>query len=168
MRAGVVGAYFFDDQERVVAEARKSAQVTHAHPDGQAGAIAVALACAYATWPRAHHDVGLLDWVCRLTPSGPTRVGLERARQLPLDGPMFRAMALGTGERVLSCDTVPFSLYCAARCLDDFSSAMWTTVSGFGDRDTTCAIVGGIAAMRCAIPSEWRAAREPLGRRPPL
>ena len=41
---------------------------------------------------------------------------------------------------------------------------MWATVSGLGDRDTTCAIVGGIIAMhpRCEIPKEWSEAREPL------
>ncbi len=42
---------------------------------------------------------------------------------------------------------------------------MWLTVSGLGDRDTTCAIVGGIVSMFTGaegIPSEWREAREPL------
>jgi hypothetical protein len=42
---------------------------------------------------------------------------------------------------------------------------MWTTVAGLGDRDTTCAIVGGIVALSAApatIPSTWVAAREPL------
>src|SRR5262249_47308079 len=39
MRAAPVGAYFADDPEAVVEHARASAEVTHAHPDGQAGAI---------------------------------------------------------------------------------------------------------------------------------
>jgi len=42
---------------------------------------------------------------------------------------------------------------------------MWTTVSGLGDRDTTCAIVGGIVASAVghdAIPADWLAAREQL------
>jgi ADP-ribosylglycohydrolase len=49
--------------------------------------------------------------------------------------------------------------------LTDFEGALWTTVSGFGDRDTTCAIVGGIVSLavgRGALPSEWLAARESL------
>ena len=42
---------------------------------------------------------------------------------------------------------------------------MWQTVAGLGDRDTTCAIVGGIVA--CAgpvwgIPDEWLRRREDL------
>jgi ADP-ribosylglycohydrolase len=42
---------------------------------------------------------------------------------------------------------------------------MWQTVSALGDRDTTCAIVGGIVSVQLGengIPAEWRAAREPL------
>jgi len=40
---------------------------------------------------------------------------------------------------------------------------MWQTVSGLGDRDTTCAIAGGIvAAAGAAVPEEWRACREAL------
>src|SRR5581483_970505 len=37
MRAAPIGGYFADDLERVAAEARASAEVTHAHPEGQAG-----------------------------------------------------------------------------------------------------------------------------------
>ena len=48
MRAAPVGAYFAGDPAAVIREARASAEVTHAHPDGQAGAVAVALAAA---WP---------------------------------------------------------------------------------------------------------------------
>lgn len=39
---------------------------------------------------------------------------------------------------------------------------MCTTVSGLGDRDTTCAIVGGIVALAVEIPSAFTRAREPL------
>ncbi len=41
----------------------------------------------------------------------------------------------------------------------------WTTVSGLGDRDTTCAIVGGIVALAVGpegIPREYVQSREPL------
>ena len=80
--------------------------------------------------------------------------------------PETAASMLGNGERVLSCDTVPFALWCAARHLDNFEEAMWTTVAGLGDRDTTCAIAGGIVALSAgaaSIPVTWLAAREPVG-----
>jgi ADP-ribosylglycohydrolase len=60
---------------------------------------------------------------------------------------------------------VPFVLWCAGEYLSDFEKAMWNTVSGLGDRDTTCAMVGGIVACYTgpeAIPIEWIKRREPL------
>jgi ADP-ribosylglycohydrolase len=60
---------------------------------------------------------------------------------------------------------VPFSLWCASRHLDRYEEALWATVSGLGDRDTTCAIVGGIVALRVGaegLPRDWLARREPL------
>ncbi|RYX84064.1 ADP-ribosylglycohydrolase family protein [bacterium] len=62
-------------------------------------------------------------------------------------------------------DTVPFCCWCAATQSSDFSEAMWLTVAGLGDRDTTCAIVGGIigaGSAKEAIPTEWLARREQL------
>jgi ADP-ribosylglycohydrolase len=44
----------------------------------------------------------------------------------------------------------------------DFETALWTTVAGWGDQDTTRAIIGGIVAARLPVPDEWLARREPL------
>ena len=42
---------------------------------------------------------------------------------------------------------------------------MWTTVAALGNRDTTCAIVGGIVASTGApIPEHFAQAREALSR----
>lgn len=169
MRAAPVGAYFADDPERVIEQARDSAAVTHAHAEGQAGAIAVALAAAGAcTLPR-HPDLGwqLLERAAARTPAGPTQQGLHKALALPRGCSVELAVsALGSGSRVVSEDTVPFALWCVAQHPDDYEAALWLTVSGLGDRDTTCAIVGGIVALVCGpggIPAPWLAAREPLG-----
>lgn len=169
MRVAPIGAYFADDLDAVVAEARASAVVTHAHPEGQAGAVAAALAAAYA-WQRrgearAAGGAALLSFVLERTPPGETHTGIARALALP-EGTSVQTAArtLGAGERVTAMDTVPFSLWCAARWLHDFEEALWTTVAGLGDRDTTCAIVGGIVALSApeSIPAAWREAREPL------
>jgi ADP-ribosylglycohydrolase len=48
MRVALLGAYFADDEERLVDEAVRSAVVTHAHRDGQAGAVAIAVAAGWA------------------------------------------------------------------------------------------------------------------------
>jgi ADP-ribosylglycohydrolase len=167
MRVAPVGAYFADDLDAVVEHADASAGVTHAHPDGRAGAVAVALAAAGAWRSRESGEVvDLLELALERTPAGPTREGLARARVLSLDVPVARAAAvLGNGSQVISSDTVPFSLWCASRHLHSYADAFWTTVSALGDRDTTCAIVGGIVALsggRESIPPEWISAREPL------
>lgn len=164
MRAAPVGAYFADDVPRATEEARRSAEVTHAHPDGQAGAIAVAVAAALTS-----SGVGateLLRATTQHVPPGPTRDGLTRAAALPFDtSPMEAAAQLGCGSRCLSMDTVPFALWCAARHLDDYEAALWCTVSGLGDRDTTCAIAGGVVALRVGadgLPAQWLERREAL------
>jgi ADP-ribosylglycohydrolase len=172
MRVAPVGAYFADDLDALVDHARASAEVTHAHPDGQAGAVAAALGAAYAClWREDRGQVdgkGLLDFVLDRTPPSATREMIERAAQIGAHEPVEVAMwSLGTGSKVTAADTVPFSLWCAARHLGDYEEALWTTVSGLGDRDTTCAIVGGIVALSCdraAIPAAWLAAREGIRR----
>ncbi len=99
------------------------------------------------------------------TPDSLTRAYVQQAATLPLEYDVRTAVsALGNGTKMFSQDTVPFALWCAARHLGAFEEALWTTVSGLGDRDTTCAIVGGILACDPAveIPAGWLAAREDL------
>ncbi len=165
MRVSPIGAYFADDLALVVAHAAASADPTHAHPEGRAGAIAVAVATAVAcTHGRAASAERLLDEVLGRTPEGPTREGLVYARRLGFGVDLrTAASALGNGARVTAADTVPFSVWAAARHLHDFEEAMWTTVAALGDRDTTCAIVGGIVASTGApVPPHFMSAREPL------
>jgi ADP-ribosylglycohydrolase len=175
MRAAPLGAFFACDPDEVIVEqARRSAEVTHHHPDGQAGAIAVALAAAFETRRREHgqpvtETTGkeLMAFVGRHVPAGPTAQGLDRARVMLEEGASVIKVAgeLGSGFAVLSSDTVPFSIFCAASCLGRYEDAIWTTLEGLGDRDTTCAIVGGIVASGSgadAIPRDWLRRREQL------
>jgi ADP-ribosylglycohydrolase len=169
MRSAPIGAYFADDIERVVAEAKASAEVTHAHPDGQTGAIAVALASAWMV-AQGHEAKSsghaLVEFVLEHLPKTETYHRLKRALELPLNlSPLMAASALGNGLQVITSDTVPFCLWCATRHPDNYQEAMWSTVSVYGDIDTNCAIVGGIVALsagRESIPQEWLKAREPF------
>jgi ADP-ribosylglycohydrolase len=167
MRVAPLGAYFADDLEAAAAHAERSAIVTHAHAEGRAGAIAVAIAAA-GGWRCGQGDEGVdpLDLALEWTPEGETRAALERARALPLDAPVPEAVErLGNGSLVIAPDTVPFALWCAARHLDSYTEAIWSTISGLGDVDTTCAIVGGIVALATGldgIPADWRSCREPI------
>jgi ADP-ribosylglycohydrolase len=163
MRAAPIGGYFAGEPERAAREAKKSALITHAHPEGQAGAIAVAVAAAIAASAGFPYGNAFLSEVAKLIPDGETRDGVQHAMQIPpVD--LKRAIAeLGTGWRVSAQDTVPFCLWCAAHNLDSFEAALWKTAEGAGDRDTTCAIVGGITALSAGkVPDEWIARREPF------
>jgi ADP-ribosylglycohydrolase len=170
MRAAPVGAYFAGDFGAVVEQARRSAEVTHAHPDGIAGAIAVATAAAWAVEQSYSADAkqpdALFACVLDYTPDGMTRRGIESAARLPLDVWEYHAAEkLGNGTQVRSSDTVPFCLWTAARHLDDFTEALWTAARTGGDADTTGAIIGGIVALavgREGLPINWLARREEL------
>jgi ADP-ribosylglycohydrolase len=163
MRAGPVGAYFADDLEQAAAQAAASAEVTHAHPEGISGAIAVALAAAWACRSRA--GASLFEVVLPALPVGEVRRRCEEAARCPASmPPVEAAAALGSGREVLAEDTVPFCLWCAAAFSDSYEEALWATVSGLGDRDTTCAIVGSIVGLRAPVPQAWLAAREALPR----
>ena len=83
MRVAPLGAYFADDLVQVREQALASAAPTHAHPDGQAGAVAVAIAAAMAWHLTERPDAGLLfRTVLAHTPEGPTRQGIEKASEL--------------------------------------------------------------------------------------
>jgi ADP-ribosylglycohydrolase len=78
------------------------------------------------------------------------------------------AYVLGNGASVLAHETVPFTLWAAARFIDDYPAAITACIVAGGDVDTTAAIVGGIVAAytgvgtRGGVPLDWLAAREPL------
>jgi ADP-ribosylglycohydrolase len=170
MRVAPLGAYFADDLAMVVQQAQYSAEVTHLHPDGIAGAIAVAVAAALAwQWKvseRAPDFASFLQEALNYIPPGNVKEGIRLAQSIGPNLPArMAASVLGNGSQVSAQDTVPFCLWCAAKWLDNYEEALWQTVSGLGDRDTTCAIVGGIVAVYSGeenIPTEWLSSREPL------
>ncbi|HEY42385.1 MAG TPA: ADP-ribosylglycohydrolase family protein [Anaerolineae bacterium] len=162
MRAAPIGAYFTSDPERAAVEARRSAAVTHAHPEGQAGAMAVAAAAAIVSSPIQPIGTALLREVLFYVPASRTREGIVEATRIDPDEHQRAIAVLGTGNQVAAFDTVPYCLWVVAYHAPDFETALWTTVAGLGDRDTTCAIVGGIVAISTTIPAEWLERREPL------
>lgn len=169
MRVAPIGAYFADDPTAVVENAAWSAVVTHAHDDAAAGATAVAVGAAIAARSQgsaASAPADFIDEVIDATPSGRVLGGLHQARALaPRDDVQYAAYQLGNGAQVTAYDTVPFVIWSAARRLDDFEDAIWRTIEGGGDVDTTSAMVGGIVAARVGIdgiPPLWLEHREPF------
>ncbi|MEV5508061.1 ADP-ribosylglycohydrolase family protein [Streptomyces orinoci] len=169
MRVAPLGAWFHGDPTAAGEQARLSALTTHAHPEAVAGAVAVATAAALAAAgegreapPRSE----FLREVADRVPQSDVRSGILVAARLPEHTSVRHAASvLGSGALISAPDTVPFALWSAAGHLDDLHEALWQTVAGWGDRDTTCAIAGGIVAARTGtdgIPPAWHRTREAL------
>lgn len=170
MRVAPVGAYFFDNPARTMKMATASAVVTHAHPEGIAGAVAVALATATAISKRGQPEreavAVIFETVRTFVSEGRTAAGIATAHKLGFETPVRKAVELlGNGSDISCMDTVPFCLWNACRCIADYREAIISTIEAGGDCDTNAAIVGGIVAGYgglAAIPQDWLAAREPL------
>jgi ADP-ribosylglycohydrolase len=167
MRVAPIGGYFADDLGRVAREADASAEVTHAHPEGRAGAIAVAVAAARASQMRGHEVArgDLLRPAIEYTPPGKTRDGLQAALTLSPETEIEDAvLLLGNGSKVTAPDTVPLAVWLAERCAEDLPAGLWAVIEAGGDVDTVGAMVGGVVALHAprTIPQTWFALREPL------
>ncbi len=163
------GERFFGPSNEVLPQARLSAEVTHAHAEGIAGAIAVAAAAALA-WRRRDASGALgRDWIAAVrdaVPRGYTRDAVAEALDVPSDATIVEAaQTLGNSSAVTAPDTVPLRLWVVAHASRGFEKALWHTVSALGDRDTTCAIVGGVLALMTGpdgIPQRRLQSREAL------
>ena len=168
MRVAPLGAYFADDIDSLVENAKLSAEITHAHPEGIAGAIAVAVATSIAvnaTEKIDYHD--FIDGVLEHVPDSLVRTNIAKGHDVPPETEIWTGVVavLQNGSGVSAQDTVPLVIWVAATCLDDFESAMWKLIDARGDVDTTCAMVGGIIACfvgQDGIPQKWIAQREKL------
>ena len=170
MRIAPLGAYFADDIPKLITETTKATETTHAHPEGIAGAIAVAVATAIA-WQNRDNLLSRGDFIEHILPhipQGDVRLNCLLAQKLP-DSEHIAiheiVARIGNGSNVTAQDSVPYVLYCAGEKPNQFEDAFWLTASGGGDVDTTCAMVGGIVAMTVGmdgLPTEWIKRREPL------
>lgn len=170
MRIAPLGAYFADNLNLVIEQAQHSAEVTHMHPEGIAGAIAVAVAAALV-WRHKVQGmmlgrVDLLNLMLPHIPDSTIRHKTEAAANLPI-GTTFQKAAdkLGNGRPAIAQQTVPFALWAAAECLTNYEQAIERTAYVGGDIDTNCAIVGGIVVMSTGvegIPAKWLSQREAL------
>ncbi|MEW5722440.1 MAG: ADP-ribosylglycohydrolase family protein [Thermodesulfobacteriota bacterium] len=137
MRVSPVG-FAFDSVERVLAEAKKSAQVTHNHPEGIKGAQATALAIYLARTGADKNEI-------RNEVSG--RFGYRLDRTLDEIRPHYYF-------HVSSQRSVPESILCFLEATD-FEDALRNAVSLGGDADTMACIAGGLAeAFYRTIPPD--------------
>ncbi|MHC4839647.1 MAG: ADP-ribosylglycohydrolase family protein [Planctomycetota bacterium] len=167
MRAAPLGAYFSDDPQLAASEAILATEVTHGHPEGIAGGVAVAVAAALAVKAElsAEGRMSFLSACIEMTPESDVKKLASKALKMDFGHSVATAVSeLGNGSRITAMDTVPLCLWTAAKYLGNFETAMHELSAIGGDRDTNCAIVGGIIGARddCVIPPEWLEFREDL------
>jgi len=171
MRVAPLGGYYANDLFPLSSEAGASSTVTHTHPEGIAGTIAVAAAAAMSWRLRdlrgPERTQAFFGEVLKMIPESDVKRKTLLASKMPQTAAAQDvAKAVGCGELVTAPDTVPFCIWAAAHHLDDYVEALAETIRVGGDCDTNAAIVGGIVALsvgREGIPADWLSAREPLG-----
>ena len=164
MRATCIGAYFHDDPKLCLENAEKSAQVTHFNLEAICGAMATAKATALATQVgRLQLQLGgneFIREVAQHLPDCDTKSKILKGLQLSKDAhPETLSKVLGNGTGIMAQDTVPLAIWMAAHHLHSFEESLWQTIQVLGDRDTLCAIVGGITVMSSGketIPLSWK------------
>jgi ADP-ribosyl-[dinitrogen reductase] hydrolase len=137
MRVSAVG-FAFESIEEVMAQAKRSAEVSHNHPEGIKGAQATALAVFLA---RKGEDKATI------------RKQIETRFAYPLDGCVEEIRADYCFD--VTCQgSVPESIV-AFLDAKDYASAVKNAISLGGDADTMACIAGGIAqAYYKAIPAD--------------
>ena len=137
MRVGPVG-FAFDSQEAVLAQAKRSAEVTHNHPEGIKGAQATALAIWLARTGRSKEEIR--REIAQL-------FGYDLDRRLDDIRPGYQFDQSCQG-------TVPQAIIAFLESAD-FEDAVRKAVSLGGDSDTLACIAGSIAqAFYRHIPPE--------------
>lgn len=149
MRAPVVALFFAADPDKVVAAARGSAEVTHAHPLGIEGAVLIAVATHALLRSRSVPQVvAEVGEQCRL----PDLLGRLRAAAAWLaDGaePDPRDVAAQLGNGMTAATSCVSALYIGLRHLDrGFDTMMRFVISCGGDVDTLGAMAGALWGAR--------------------
>ena len=138
-------AWFDDDEQRVMELAKRSAEVTHNHPEGIKGAQATAMAILWAR-------------------SGIPRNRIRRDIEKQFDYDLSKSVdeIRETYQYNETCQgTVPEAIRCFLEA-QSFEDAIRNAISIGGDSDTLAAITGSIAEGKWGVP-EWMR-EEVLGR----
>ena len=145
MRAAPFGVWFRNDLKTLVEIVKVDSAITHASEEAEAGAIAIALAAAFA----ANRDTkNLSERICDQLPESKVKTVVHSLTSL-VDAkhiaPSAALSILGTKADVRQ--TVPAALYCFMRC-KTYWDGVETAIRAGGDADTTAAIVGALFGAR--------------------
>jgi poly(ADP-ribose) glycohydrolase ARH3 len=152
MRVAPVAVRFYNNTVALAAQARRSARVTHAHPEGIDGAAVQAAAVAGALDGR---DPLAAAQTAASTEAFRTRLEALATTTHDLQPGLLRPTAPGALSSAVA--TVPAAVLAGTRS-PDFASAVTFAIRAGGDTDTLGGMAGAIAGARfgaSAIPERW-------------
>lgn len=163
MRVCPIGAFHFDNLQVVKELAIKSAEITHFNTEAITGAIAIALGTALTTKMKFENHFlkpfEFIDKIINELPESDTKYKIIKSKTVDYNFQIETVKSiLGNGINMTSQDTVPFAIWCAAYNLESFEEGLWKAISILGDRDTICAMVGGMTIMSSKkenVPESW-------------
>lgn len=175
MRVAPLGAFCRDlTIEETIKYATLQSEVTHCHPEGIAGSIAVTLLARQIASMVECSEFNvkpsyLYNHLLRNVPKGQVWDGINKASELSLDTPISKLIEiLGNGTHVTCQDTVPLCVFLTIRALTQYQrdvmyeTVMIETCKCFGDVDTNCAIVGGMIGIISPPPEKWEKYCQPM------
>lgn len=129
-------AWLFDNESDVICEAQRSASVTHNHPEGIKGAVAIAVA------------------IFRMRTASTKSPAIFESTAKEYYGDTIFSNLPKKGFFDVTCQgCVPLALYLASLA-GSFEDAIRRAVTYGGDTDTVGAIVGSLAEAQYAIPGD--------------
>lgn len=164
MRAPVIGAFLANRPERIEAWTRISTRMTHTDPRAEDGALAIAIAAAYAVRKGpANVDANeVLNEIRLKLRTDELKQAVDRVSEHVVRRATTAEFAKSFGfEKGVSgymLHTVPAVLFCWLSNPADFEQAVEEMILLGGDADSTGAIVGALAGATAganAIPKEW-------------
>lgn len=166
MRAPVLALFFARDRAGLLAAARTSARVTHAHPMGVEGAVLIALAAhALLEGRPAAQVLDLVQAECS-APQIVERMKTVRAWIESEEMPSPREVARKLGNGITAATSCPTAIYIALRHLGtSFEAMMEFFIACRGDVDTIGAMAGslwGIVNGASRLPPVRLEARDTL------
>jgi poly(ADP-ribose) glycohydrolase ARH3 len=154
MRVAPVGAFYHHDPSALHGAAVAQAQVTHAHPDGVAGAVVQAHAVGIALFAGLHQQPIRPDYFLRAVAGRILARGmgdehllfrLQAAAQFAMHGSSLDELRDEIGNGVTALEAVPaaLALFLAAR--GEVQETLGMALQLGGDTDTIAAMAGALA-----------------------
>ncbi|HRX79648.1 MAG TPA: ADP-ribosylglycohydrolase family protein [Pirellulaceae bacterium] len=164
MRAPIIGVLLADTPDSMKLIAQASTRITHRDIRADQGAMAIAIAAAYAARP-----ANLPFQACKALEH--VRNGITEPKLLKLLDKVREHLEQGASPAALAADmeltrgitgyiyhTVPIALFCWLRYYGDFRESVTQAIRLGGDTDTVAAITGALAGAsvgQSGIPKEW-------------